>query len=182
MDRRTTAWRPARPAQARRPFLGRAPRSAIAVSLFAVISLVGPVAAAQPYITRNIVDGPHIDVIDCGTFTATLERNFTGTDTFFVDRQDQPVREQFVANIVGTLTSDTGTVVNLRGHILFVIDFVNGTYAFDGQVFMAHRPGIGVVIQDTGKYLTDSSDNILLEAGPHDVTDYGGAVFCAALR
>ncbi|MEO8436854.1 MAG: hypothetical protein ABI562_00240 [Chloroflexota bacterium] len=171
-----------RPAHASPRIIGRVPLT-FAVALVAALSLVGPVAAAQPYFTRNIVDGPHVDVIDCGSFNATLSRTFTGTDIFFVDGQDQPLRDQFVGSMAGTLTSSTGTVVKLRGHIHFVFDFVEGTYTFDGQVFMANRPGVGVVIQDTGKYVTDSSEPpiVVFEAGPHNVTDIGAAVFCAAL-
>lgn len=171
-----------RPAHARPRFIGRVPLT-FAVALFAAVSFAGPVAAAQPYVTRSIVDGPHVDVIDCGTFSATLERTLYGTATFFVDQHGQPLRLQVVANMVGTLTSSTGTVVQVRGHIHFVFDFVEGTYTFDGQVFMANRPGVGVVIQDTGKYVTDSSEPpiVVFEAGPHNVTDIGAAVFCAAL-
>ena len=162
-------------------FMRRAP-VAFALAVGAALLLVGPVVAAQPIMIRNIVDGPHVDVIDCGTFSATLVRNFTGTDIVFLDGQGQPVREQVMAKMVGTLTSDTGTVVQLRGDVLFVIDFAKGTYAFNGQVFMANRPGVGVVIQDTGRYLTDFNDTVLLEAGPHDVIDKGSAAFCLALR
>ncbi len=169
-----------RPPPAIHRFIGRIPL-AFAVAVFAAVSLVGPTAAAQPFVTRNIVDGPHIDVIDCGTFSATVERTLYGTATVFFDQHGQALRLQVVANAVGTVTSDTtGTVVNLRGHILFVIDFIKGTYTFKGQVFMANRPGVGVVLQDTGKQVSDDN-GVIFQAGPHDVTDIGGAVFCAAV-
>ena len=77
--------------------------------------------------------------------------------------------------------ADAGTVVAIRGSIHFVFDASNGTFAFDGQVFMANRPGAGVVIQDTGKYLVGPDDQVLLDAGPHDVEDIGPSIFCSAL-
>jgi hypothetical protein len=144
------------------------------------VGLVGPVAGARPYIERGIVDGPHIDVIDCGGFTATLVRTFTGTNYYFVDSQGNLLRAVTNAEMVGSLTSSTGTSIGLRGHIHFVFDSIKGTFAFDGQVFMATRPTFGVVLQDTGKYLTDLSDNVLLDAGPHDVTDLADP-FCPVL-
>ena len=84
-------------------------------------------------------------------------------------------------NVAATVTSSTGTVVAIRGSIHFVFDASNGTFAFDGQVFMANRPGAGVVIQDTGKYLVGPDDQVLLDAGPHDVEDIGPSIFCSAL-
>ncbi len=154
---------------------------ALVMSLFAAVWVVGPAAAARPYIERGFVDGPHIDVIDCGGFTATLVRNFTGTNYYFVDAQDNLIRAVTNAKMVGSLTSSAGLVVNLRGSVHFVFDPAKGTFAFDGQVFMANRPGIGVVLQDTGKYLTDWDNNVLLDAGPHDVEDLADP-FCSALR
>ena len=155
---------------------------AIGVALLAAIAFVGPALAARPYVERGIVDGPHIDSIDCGTFSATLVRNFTGTNYYFVDAQQNLIRATTIAKMVGSLTNDsTGKVVDLRGNVVFTFDPVKGTFSFVGQVFMANQPGSGVVLQDTGKWVSDWNDNVLMDAGPHDVQDLGVPAFCAAL-
>ena len=113
MDRTSAVGGMAKPAH--RSFgLTRRLSLALVVSLFAAVWVVGPAAAARPYIERGFVDGPHIDVIDCGGFTATLVRNFTGTNYYFVDAQDNLVRAVTNAKMVGSLTSSAGLVVNLR--------------------------------------------------------------------
>jgi hypothetical protein len=153
---------------------------ALVVALLAAVWVVGPAAAAKPYVERGFVDGPHIDVIDCGAFTATLVRNFTGTNFYFVDAQDNLVRAVTNAKMVGTLTSSAGLVINLRGSVHFVFDPIKGTFTFDGQVFMANRPSVGVVLHDTGRYVSDWDNNVLFEAGPHDVQDFADP-FCPVL-
>ena len=157
---------------------GRIPL-ALGAALLAAVYVVGPVAAAQPY--SEPVTASNVDTLECGTFSATLVRDFTGIVTVFFDQQGNPTKVRIVAQMRGTLTSSAGTVVDLRGAVVQVIDLVRHTYAFDGQVLMANRPGAGVVIHDTGEFLTDFNDIVLLEAGPHDVLDTFGAIFCTAL-
>ncbi len=154
---------------------------AAAGSLLAAALVVGPAAAAGPVIERGIVDGPHVDEIDCGSFNATLIRTFVGTNLSFFDAAGDLLRIQTNAQMAGSLTSSTGTVVPLTGSVHVVIDVVVGTVVFDGRVFMGTRPGTGEVIQDTGRYVVDADDNVLQDAGPHDVED-NPAIFCSALQ
>lgn len=155
----------------RKQLLERLPLAA-GVAVLAAMALVGPTLAYAPYVERGFVDGPHIDSIDCGTFSVTLVRNFVGTNTYFLDAQQNLIRATTNAKMVGSLTNDTtGKVVALRGAVHFVFDPFKGTFSFVGQIFMANDPGRGVVLQDTGKWVADWDNNVLMDAGPHDVED-----------
>jgi glutamate 5-kinase len=90
-------------------------------------------------------------------------------------------RFRATAQMSGSISIDGGATVALSGNLLVVIDLVEGTFAYDGQVFMAIDPGDRVLVQDTGRFLVDFDDNLLLEAGPHDAIDQGAKAFCGAL-
>jgi hypothetical protein len=156
---------------------GRARGIALAIGLTASLSIAVPAAAVQPYTFVNVET--HVDDIDCGAFQANMTRTLSGTVSIYLDKYGNALRLQAPTTMTGTL-SGNGKVIALRGHILFVIDFVKATYTFDGQVFMANQPGSGVVLQDTGVYMT-ADDGSFFEAGPHDVTDIGVPALCAAL-
>jgi hypothetical protein len=147
--------------------------------LVVAFTMASPVSAVQPHL-EAFVDASN-EVIDCGDFSATLERSYEGTLAVFFDRQENPIRIQFAARLTGSLTPDGGAAIDLRGDVLVVIDLVNGTFAYDGQVLMANEPASGAIIQDTGRFLVDEVDNVLLAAGPHDAIDSGGAIFCTVL-
>jgi hypothetical protein len=149
----------------------------LVAGLAAGMSMTAPAAAAQPYTFLDIET--HVDDIDCGAFQANMTRTLTGTVSIYQDKFGNALRLQAPTTMTGTL-SGNGKVIALRGHIFFVIDFVKATYTFDGQVFMANQPGRGVVIQDTGVYMT-ADDGSFFEAGPHDVTDVGVPALCGAL-
>ena len=123
-----------------------------------------------------------LDSMGCSGFDAIIERTFTGRETVYFDRQNNAVRVQVVADMRGSVTnSTTGKTVALRGHIVLVIDPSSGSFTFVGPVFMANAPGAGTVITDTGRIVFDDDGNITFEAGPHEVTDTNGAIFCSAV-
>lgn len=156
---------------------GRSRGLLLVLGLAASMSMAAPAAAAQPYTFFNVET--HVDDIDCGAFQAHMTRTLSGTVSIYFDRYENAIRLQAPTTMVGTLNGN-GKVIALRGHIFFVIDFVNATYTFDGQVFMANQPGTGVVLQDTGVY-RQGDDGSFFEAGPHDVTDIGVPALCGAL-
>ncbi len=163
---------------------GRLGRLAIAVSgaVLSAAAVAAPAAATgQPVIERGIVDGPHIDVIDCGSFTATLVRTFVAIDHATFDASGNLVRDQVNAQMTGSLTSSTGLVVPLSGSVRVLFDATTGSLTFDGRVFMGTRRGSGEVVQDTGRYVVAADDTVLQDAGPHDVED-DPTIFCTALQ
>ena len=158
----------------------RLPAPAWGAVLFVAFAMsAGPVSAVQPQL-EAFVDASS-EVIECGDVSATVERRYEGTLAVFFDKQGNPIRIQFAAQMTGSVTPDGGEAIEVRGDVLVVIDLVRATFAYDGQVLMANEPASGAIIQDTGRFLVDDLDNVLLEAGPHDAIDSGGAIFCTSL-
>lgn len=154
--------------------------SAATLALAALLVLgTSPVAAAQPQ-SEAFVDGGAED-IDCGSYTVTLQRTYTGIVTVFFNRAGDPVRLQFASTLDGTISRAGADAIHLRGAALVVIDFVRETFTFDGTVLIGTLPGEGVAIQDSGRFQLDFEDNLLQLAGPHDAVELGADAFCLAL-
>jgi hypothetical protein len=122
------------------------------------------------------------DSVSCAGFEAKIERSFTGRETAYFDQRGNVVRVQVVADMRGSVTNAvTGKAVALRGHILLLIDLTAASTVFVGPVIMANAAGAGAVIEDTGRIVFDADGNVTFAAGPHDVIDGEGAVFCLAV-
>ncbi|HEU5277636.1 MAG TPA: hypothetical protein VFU26_01905 [Gaiellaceae bacterium] len=127
-------------------------------------------AAATPPLSEDATDAS-LEAVDCGGFDAVLERHFTGRITVFFDSTGNPVRVQVHAAMTGSITNSvTGTSVPLRGDVFVIDDFASGVTTFVGPVFLANQPGLGSVITETGR-ISFSGDEIVFEAGPHDLID-----------
>jgi len=150
----------------------------VAATVVILVGGAGVTIAAQPASTPLFESSS--EPIDCGGFVAALDRTLTGTIQEFMDSSGQTTRVQAAAQMRGWL-SGNGKAVALAGNLLVVIDLVKGTFAFNGSVFLASDPGSGLVLQDTGRFLTTLEDELVLEAGPHDAIDEGAAAFCGAL-
>lgn len=160
--------------------------TALVTAALAVAVLAAPVAAAAPY-TERFTDS-QVDTIDCGGFEVVMTRYFTGQFTVYFDAAGNATRIQVTATVTGTVVNTTtGTTLPLRGGLQQTVDFVAGTAAFSGAVFLVTERGKGSVIVDVGRYFVQfvdedpANDIVLLEAGPHDAIDQGDAAFCAAL-
>ena len=154
-------------------------RTPVFAGLVLAVLVAAPVAAAQPYRERFIDEHP-AEALDCGSFEATFQRTFVGTQMLFFNAAGDLIKVQVAAQMTGSLSTDAVSIP-LRGDVLVVIDLVRETFTFNGSVMIANQPGSGVVIQDTGRFQADFDDNVLLEAGPHDAIDQGIAAFCGAL-
>jgi hypothetical protein len=123
-----------------------------------------------------------LDSMSCAGFDANVERNFTGRETAYFDKQGSLLRVHVEAAMRGSVTNSvSGKTVALRGHISIDIDPVTGAAKWAGPVFMGNEPGAGSVIKDTGRIVFDANGSITFEAGPHDVIDTNGGVFCTAV-
>jgi hypothetical protein len=134
---------------------------------------------------------------DEGSFTfagpcpngVTLEGSFTDDlrVTTFFDNAGNPVRLQIKLDHAGVITNPaTGLSVNDPAHTTTFVDLVTGTATQVGLVFKSTVPGVGVVFHDVGRVVFDAENNVIFEAGPHDVlhTESDHAVrdnFCKAL-
>lgn len=106
--------------------------------------------------------------------------------TTFFDQEANPVRAQITINFDGVVTNPaTGESAEDPGHLTEIIDLVDGTVTQVGLIIKATVPGM-VVFHDVGRVVFDAADNVIFEAGPHDVLAFVGdhpvrAFYCAAL-
>jgi len=160
--------------------------SPILTAALAIGVLAAPVAAATPY-TERFTDSK-VDAIDCGGFQVVMTRWFSGHFTVYFDASGNATRLQVTATVTGSVVNTTnGTTLPLRGAVQQTLDFLAGTSAFSGAVFLVTERGKGSVIADVGRFVVQfvdedpANDIVLLEAGPHDAIDQGDAAFCSAL-
>lgn len=157
-------------------------RKLILISTVLVLTLIGPTTAWAQRPSSQSFAFSESEAVPCGTFDAVLVRNISGTETLFFDRTDELVRVNVNLEMNGSVTSSTtGKRVAIRGHWVFVVNLTQETWSFNGQVFMANRPGEGHVIQDTGRLAYGFDDSLIRSAGPHDAVDTGGQIFCDAV-
>ena len=151
----------------------------LAVALLGVLALALPAGAAPPFTDTFAESGS--EPVPCDGFDAILERTLTGRVTVYFDNEGNPLRVQVHATMTGSVTNSvSGKSVGLRGHIHVVNDFRSGVATWTGPVFLANAPGDGSVVTDTGR-ISFVGDEIVFEAGPHQVIEEGAAVFCAAI-
>ena len=155
------------------------------LALLAFVSILGlvasPASARKPQ--REVFPNSGSFLLeDCGG-GVLLTETFTEvvTVTTFFDASGNPIRVQVHANFDGVITnSASGNTYRDPGHFTVVEDVVNGTVTFHGEFFAIVAPGVGIVIQDTGRITFDADGNVIFQAGPHEVLT-GTADFCSVL-
>ena len=151
----------------------------LGAALLGVLALALPAGAAAPF--RETFAESGSEPIPCDGFDAILERTITGRVTVYLDNDGNPLRAQVYATMAGSVVNSvSGKSVALRGHIHVIDDFDSGVATWTGPVFLANDPGRGSVITDTGR-ISFLGDEVVFEAGPHQVIEQGAAVFCAAV-
>ena len=149
---------------------------------FVILGLVASPASARPP-QREVVPGSGSLVLaDCGD-GVLLTETFTEVHTFttFFDASGNPVRVQTHENFDGVITnSASGNTYRDPGHWTIVEDLVNGTGTLHGEFYAIVAPGLGMIIQDTGRITFDADGNVIFQAGPHEVLT-GTADFCSIL-
>jgi len=129
---------------------------------------------------------------DAGTFTlgtcpsgATLVETYTEDLRIitFYDQAGTPIRVQVHLDYEGVVTNPTtGRSVKDPGHATRFFDLTTGAHGPVGLYYSTVVPGVGVVFHDVGRLVRDPDNNVIFEAGPHDVLHGGDvALFCAAL-
>jgi hypothetical protein len=122
------------------------------------------------------------NTFNCGGFVDSFAGSTTAVITTFYDRQGNEIRQAVRFTQLETDTNSvTGTTITVRTHFIHIANLATGAEASHGEIFMANRPGHGVVIQDAGTLITDGDGNLIKEAGMHEVTNTEGQVFCTAL-
>ena len=149
------------------------------VSILALVA--SPASARQPQREVFRESGSFL-AADCGG-GVVLTETFTQVQTFtvFFDASGNPIRLQLVANFDGVLTnSASGNTYRDPGHVMNVLDVVNGSVTIHGEFFAFVAPGVGIVVQDTGTLTFDADGNIIFQAGPHQMLT-GTADLCSVL-
>jgi hypothetical protein len=155
----------------------------LGVALIAALAGPGWAAAKPPtHETLPPFEGP--GVIDCGSFQDNFVDFFTGTATTFFDGKGEPVRiVQHVEHHSNDVNSVTALTLHEHGHFTFTVDLIAETVTITGNQEVANRPKVGVVVQDVGRFVFDSNDNLLFFAGgrKHSELFGGDQVLCDAL-
>ena len=140
-------------------------------------------ASAQPP-ERFVLSEQDPGVIDCGDFEDHFTDFFEGRGTTFFGAGGVPVRTVLNVEHHSTDTNSvTGLTIHEHGHFTITFDLGTGTVTVTGNQEVANRPGVGVVVQDTGRLVLDADGNVVFFAGGRNHSEelLGDQVLCDAL-
>jgi len=152
-------------------------------------ALASRAAAAKPtIIEKNNVLTRHFAATDECTsigfdFTVTADFVVHRSVTDFYDSSGTLVREVVHARFVGSESNDlTGKSIPVNGVRHIVFDFVNGTFTETGVLRHVTVPGQGIVLHESGRIVSGlESEELIFEAGPHQLFHGDLAGFCSVL-
>ncbi len=154
--------------------------TALLIAVGAVLVFPASAAAMKPGVDHFHAN--YSNTQGCGGFVDNYAGSTTAVITTFYNPQGDEIRRVVRFTQLETDTNSvTGTTITVRTHFTRIINLVTGTEASHGEIFMANRPGHGVVIHDAGTIIIDGDGNVIKEAGVHDVTDTEAQIFCTAL-
>jgi hypothetical protein len=156
-------------------------RRLVSIPLIAVLvlAMAAPVSAAPP--EQFVEIEPAGYEIDCGTFLAIGEATLTIRGRVFFDKQgnEKSIMVHFVWR--GTVrNSETGFTLADRAAWTIFFDFQTERFTLAGIVWSLTRPGHGVVALEAGLLIEEADGTITLR-GPHQVSEGGEEVVCAAV-
>jgi hypothetical protein len=159
-------------------------RSAVALTagLGMTVAVWSPANAAAP--ARFPVEFHGTGTVDCGTFQDNFVDDFYGEGATFYDSAGAPSRIVIHWTHTSTDTNSvTGLALHEHGHFTETIDLVTGTDTYTGSQEVMNRPGVGVIIQDTGRQVYDADGNLVFFAGgrKHSEVIQGDELFCDGL-
>jgi hypothetical protein len=149
----------------------------------AAFAIATPAAAAQPVVVEE-ASYDQSYTLSAAEFPCGVEVTFheVGSTriTAFVDGDGNVVRQQGHIGGTTTVTSDHGEIVNRwRENAKLTPD---GTITWSGNSYNIHGGAGGVLVNQSGHWVVDSSGEVLSAAGPQeDPFDDGLAEICAVL-
>jgi hypothetical protein len=149
----------------------------------AMTLLIGSAALAAPG-ERLEYDLQFSGVQDCGTFVDNFTSFYHIVETDELDADGNLLRAfKHVEHHEIDVNSVTGFTIYLHGTFHAVDDYVAGTFTATGNRELATVKGTGVVVQDTGKEVSDLNGDLLFFAGGrmHSRDVQGDQIFCDAL-
>jgi hypothetical protein len=133
---------------------------------------------------RQTFDFPFAFEFDCGSFTGLSSGRIFGHETFFFDKDGNPLPFHFHVQYQATITNTaTGKTLADNSSYNGTLDLVTGVLEVNGRIYNVKDRENGIRIKDIGRIVFDAEGNIIFEAGRHDVDGFGDptALYCAAL-
>ena len=168
--------------------------AALAGSVVLALTVAAPAAAAGPTRDTYEFDVVSPGVVQCDGFEDDFTDWYHIRETDIYDSDGTLVRVMLhiehhsldVNSVTGATLEEHARVVATQdrdGQSTEIDDFVSGTYTLTGARQVASLPHRGVVIQDTGRIVLDSSFDLTFVAGGRHRGSiwFGEQVWCDAL-
>ena len=146
--------------------------AALATAAAAALLLAGPAGATAP--TTESFAEPYAFSVNCADFGHFEFENLVAGEfklrvTTFYDREGNSIRLTAYGAFRETNTNSASQkTLRVTGTSRETFDLVAGTRTVVGKVVLVTDPGVGVVVQDTGRVVFDSPGHVAFLAGPHD--------------
>lgn len=151
------------------------------ITVIAAVVTVGPALAYQPEIVNLNIHRHWDDFAACNGYNVIGDFDVTRKDITFFDKEGNAISVDIFVHYVGTLTNSvTGKTLDDKGDVKNTIDLVNGTFTQTGGLRHTTVPGLGIVIQETGKNIQDDATGGILFVTPGMSVDEA-VQLCAAL-
>jgi hypothetical protein len=155
---------------------------AILITVIAAVFTVGPALAYQPEIVNLNIHRHYDDFAVCNGYNVIGDFDVTRKDVTFFDKDGNAISVDIFVHYVGILTNSvTGKTLSDNGNVKNTSDLVNGTFTQTGGLRHTTVPGLGIVIQETGKVIVDDASGGMLFVTPGMSVDEA-VQLCAALQ
>jgi hypothetical protein len=140
-----------------------------ALALSSILLIAQPAGATPPSVETFHVEDEFL-IADCGTFQLTETFTAEVRVTTFFNAQGDAIRATVHANSLGVITNSlSGNTYRDPGYYTVTTDLTTGEFTVVGLVFLTTVPGLGPVLQGTGKVIFDANGDVTFVAGPHNV-------------
>ena len=155
---------------------------ALLLTFMVAAATVGPALAYQPDIVNLTIHRHWDDFGACDGYNVIGDFNVTRKDVTFFDKDGVPIKVDIFVHYEGTLTNSVnGKMFDDRGDVKNTTDLVNGTFTQPGGLRHTTVPGLGIVIQETGRIIFDDASGGILFVTPGMSSDENQQL-CAALK
>jgi hypothetical protein len=147
----------------------------------AIASLFAATAAAdQPTIEEQTLHRSIPNFVSCPGFAVANEGDISRTVFTFTDDVGTPIRRVFHVHFTATLTNTvTGKSFLEEGNFIVTTDLTTGTTTVVGGIRLDTVPGLGLILAQAGRTVTDAQGALDFIAGQQDFLNKNFADFCA---
>jgi hypothetical protein len=138
-----------------------------ALALSSILLIVQPASATPPSFDTFHSEEEFL-FADCGAFQLTETFTVDVRITTFFNEQGDAITATVHITLVGVITnSASGNTYPVRTHATRIIDLATGETTAVGLVTLTTVPGLGPVLQSTGKIVFDANGDPTFVGGPH---------------